>query len=102
MVAHAYGCEHWADFDERLGRHRQLYKLDRAESRVRVGGPLFRKDWDIVAALQKEHKATALNAGGITDDGLERISRLDHVTALAFDGGLTLTHEALLAVARMT
>ena len=101
MVAHAYGCEHWADFDERLGRHRQLYKLDRAESRVRVGGPLFRKDWDIVAALLKEHKATALNAGGITDDGLERISRLDHVTRLDFDGGLRLTDEGLLHLARM-
>ena len=101
MVAHTYRCENWAEFVGRIGRGRRLYKLDRAESRVSVGGPLFRNDWETVAAIIEEHKAATLHAGGITDDGLERISRIHHVTRLDLDGGMLLTDDGLAHLARM-
>lgn len=60
------------------------------------------RDWDTVIDLMEANRIPGLDADGqMTDDALERISRLDHVTSLKLGGSTQLTDEGLLHLARM-
>lgn len=59
-------------------------------------------DWDAVISLMKEKGIPGLNAEGqMTDEALERISHLEHVTHLNLGGSDELTDDGLLHLARM-
>jgi hypothetical protein len=59
-------------------------------------------DWDDVISLLKEHQWPGLGANGqMTDALLERISALDHLTALSLDASSGLTDEGLQYLARL-
>ena len=59
-------------------------------------------DWDRLIGVMKERRICALRAGGfMTDDVLERIAGLDHVTSLDLGGSRELTDRGLRRLARM-
>ncbi|MEK7833308.1 MAG: hypothetical protein AAB401_19620 [Acidobacteriota bacterium] len=59
-------------------------------------------DWDAVVSLMNEKGIPGLNAEGrMTDEALERISHLEHVTHLNLGGSDELTDDGLLHLARM-
>jgi hypothetical protein len=59
--------------------------------------------WDVAIELLEAGRYTALDANGqMTDELLERISRIGHVGALGLAGSSMLTHQGLRHLARMT
>ena len=60
------------------------------------------RDWDEVISLLREHQWAGLGASGqMTDVLLERISVLDHLTALSLDGSAGVTDDGLQLLARL-
>jgi hypothetical protein len=114
IVAHSYGFDSWAQFaasvnqppaDPRsaaifLSSTPPFYKIDWKENRLSVRGLQSPRDWDTIAAVMREHRIVRLQAGGMSDAGLDRISRLDHVTHLHI-GGNALTDDGAQHLARM-
>jgi RNA polymerase sigma factor (sigma-70 family) len=77
-------------------------KLFRLDAKWNEQSVTRARDWDTVIGLLREQRIPGLNAEGqMTDDALERISRLDHVTALNLSGSSQLTDDGLLHLARM-
>jgi hypothetical protein len=115
MVAHAYGFENWDAFgasfqqlpeDPRsapifLSTRPPFYKIDWKENRLTVQGPQADQNWDAIFAVIKEHRIAKLNAPGVTDAVMQRLSRLDHLTDLDIGGSKALTDEGALHLARM-
>ncbi|MGH7712886.1 MAG: hypothetical protein ACREOG_16470, partial [Gemmatimonadaceae bacterium] len=61
------------------------------------------RDWDEVIDVMRERRLTGLHAGGqMTDALLDRISRLDHITALDLGGSKGLSDDGLRSLARLT
>jgi len=78
------------------------FSIDAKENRIGPQRNLTDREWDQLIAVMKEHRITALDAGGLmTDDVLARIAALDHVTSLSLGGSRQLTDEGLLHLARM-
>ncbi len=60
------------------------------------------RDWDEVFDLMRERRSPGLHANGqMTDDLLERCSRLDHLTTLDLEGSRQLTDAGLRHLARL-
>ncbi len=60
------------------------------------------RDWDEVLGVLAEKRLTGLHAEGqMTDAVLERLSRLDHITALDLNGSRALTDDGLRHLARL-
>jgi hypothetical protein len=78
------------------------FSIDAKENRISAQRALTDREWDRLIAAMKERGVTALDAGGLmTDDVLERVAALDHVTALSLGGSRQLTDEGLGHLARM-
>ncbi|MEX2261475.1 MAG: hypothetical protein WD696_05970 [Bryobacteraceae bacterium] len=78
-----------------------FYEIDPKENTISVRGPMSEKDWDTIVALMKERQIGSLSAGGMTDAALDRLSRLDSITRLSFDGSMQLTDAGLPHLARL-
>ena len=60
------------------------------------------RDWDEIIATMRDRCLTAVNAGGqMTDDLLERFSRLEQITELQLEGSKGLTDDGLRHLARL-
>jgi hypothetical protein len=60
------------------------------------------RDWDEAVEMMAERQRNAFDAHGqMTDDALERLSRLDHVTSLRLAGSKALTDAGIAHLARM-
>ena len=60
------------------------------------------RDWDEVFAVMREQRLPGLHASGqMTDDLLERFSRLDHLTALDLEGSKGLGDDGVRHLARL-
>ncbi|HEY6333195.1 MAG TPA: hypothetical protein VI756_27980, partial [Blastocatellia bacterium] len=113
MVAHAFGLENWTEFTASLGtmpksgRRRPqtsqaaLYTIDETDHALSVRGPQSEKDWDAILNAIEEHRVVRLNAGGVTDAGMERVSRAGCLTSLNIGNSGLLTDDGLLKLARM-
>jgi hypothetical protein len=78
------------------------YALDPNESAISPCRRMSETDWDRLIGVMKERRICALRAGGfMTDDVLERIAGLDHVTSLDLGGSRELTDRGLRRLARM-
>jgi hypothetical protein len=78
------------------------FSIDAKEDRINPQRTLTDGEWDRLIAAMKERGVTALEAGGLmTDDVLERVAALDHVTSLSLGGSRQLTDEGLAHLARM-
>jgi hypothetical protein len=61
------------------------FHFDETRGRLQVRGALANAQWaDVVQAI-REHGITDVEAGGITDDGVKRLSSCDGITALSHD-----------------
>jgi hypothetical protein len=79
-----------------------FYRIDWQRRRLSLRPPvLASRDWDTIVAVMKEHELTGLEDGGlITDEGLARLTGLEHLTSLTI-GSERLTDDGLLQLARM-
>jgi hypothetical protein len=109
VLAREYGFESWAKLKHYVetaeppaSQQLPFYWIDRRENTISVRGSLSEKDWDAIIAAMKEHHITGLTAPGITDAALDRLSRLDHITHLNFDGSMQLTDDGLAHLARLS
>ena len=78
-----------------------FYKVEWPDNLLSVRGPQSEGDWDTIVAVMKEHRIAKLNAGGISDAGMQRIAELDHVTHLNIENSKALTDEGARHLARM-
>jgi hypothetical protein len=116
LIARQYGFESWAKLaecvaqppgDPRSAPHGlsfspPFYRIDWQANTIQPRPPLSDQDWEGICAVMKDHRITGLNAGGqMTDAAMERLSRLDHVTRLIFDGTKRLTDDGLRHLVRM-
>lgn len=105
MIAHAYGFSEWDSFAEHFtsapasprGTPPVFHFED--DGTLHVSGPLSTGDWDSVAAAMKERGIESLCAGGISDAALARLSHLDHLTDVDFDGSTELSDAGLKLLA---
>jgi hypothetical protein len=115
MVAHFHGFPSWEKFAVAVTHPREdarppafgmsasppFYRIDWRENAIQVAGPISGEDWEKVAGVIAEHRIARVQAGGATDAAVEMLSRLDHITALNFDGTPLLTDDGLMRVARL-
>src|SRR5262249_37579443 len=115
IVAREYGFEGWAAFVESfrqapadprsasvfINNRPPFYKIDWKENRLTVRGPQSDSDWDEIIAVMNEHQIGKLNAGGITDSAIRRVTRLGVLTDLDIGGSKHLTDDGLLQLASM-
>jgi hypothetical protein len=116
IVAHFYGFSSWAEFAQSLAQNRTgprgpaagpardtplFYRINWKENSISVHGPMSAADWETVASVIAEHKIATVHAGGMTDEGMERISRLEHITRLNCDGSMLLTDDGLAHLQRL-
>jgi hypothetical protein len=60
------------------------------------------RDWDEILAVLRAQRLDGLEANGaMTDEQLDRLSRLDHVTYLSLAGSQAITDEGLAVLARL-
>ena len=112
LVARAQGFATWealATFAHAMPRSGQalaakpveVFASDDDDSDARPVS-LRSRDWDEVLALLQERRLPGLNASGqMTDALLERVSRIDHVTALDLSGSRGVTDAGLRLLARL-
>jgi hypothetical protein len=115
MVARQYGFESWAKLVEslaqppgdvgtsRLGLSSSppFYRIDERRNALEPRPPLSDADWDTIFGVMKDRGVTGLRASSMTDSAMERLSRLDFVTRVNFDGARHLTDDGLQYLARM-
>jgi hypothetical protein len=115
MVAQFYGVESWAKLvgsvnqkprDPRsaplyISNAPPFYQIDWKENRLSVRGPQSPSNWERIASVMAEYGITKLWAGGISDDGMERISKLGQVTELHISDSPVLTDDGARLVSRM-
>jgi hypothetical protein len=79
-----------------------FYRIDWKTNTLQPRQPLTDADWDVIIEVIREHAVTGVNGNGqVTDSALERLSHLEHVTALELGGSKRLTDEGLQHLARM-
>ena len=112
LVARQLGFEHWDELVKSLTpgapqpvgpspREEAFYRINRATNTMEIHGPIAPQHWDTVVGVMKEQGITGLMAGGMTDDALARVSRLDQITRLGV-GGAMLTDDGLQHLARLS
>ncbi len=111
LIARQMGFDTWAGLvrsvkpagggQADLGAIAGLYRIDHEKNTIEVHGPLASRHWDAVIAVIKEQGVTGLSAGGITDEALDRVSRLPMITRLLVEGAL-LTDAGMQHLARCT
>lgn len=78
------------------------FVVDTADLRIAPRRYLTSLEWDRLIAAARERHVTALDASGLmTDEVLERVATLAHVTALSLGGSRQLTDAGLRHLARM-
>lgn len=119
IVAHSYGFESWIAFVQSVTLPRvdpaagegsaplfvsatpPFYTIDRTAGSLSVRGPQSEKDWSTIVAVMQEHSIARLNAGGMTDAAIERLSQLDSLTHLHIADSQGVTDRGILHLARM-
>ena len=109
LVARAQGFESWdalAAFAASVPPGKTLAtKVVGAFTRTDAGEKeiaIRTRDWDELFAVMRERELPGLHASGqMTDALLERVARLEHVTALDLEGSKGLTDDGLRHLARL-
>ena len=116
FVARQHGFESWARLIEMIAQPPSappstplglsstppFYRIDWEENTIEPRPPMSAKDWDTIFDVMKELRITGMKANGLmTDEAMEGLTRLDHVTYLDLGGSKRLTDEGLKRLARM-
>lgn len=78
----------------------RFYRINKETNTIEVHGPLPPHQWAAVADVIRERGVTGVRAGAITDEGLDRVTRVDRITRLLVEGGL-LTDAGMRHLARL-
>ncbi|HEX6049088.1 MAG TPA: hypothetical protein VFZ21_07465 [Gemmatimonadaceae bacterium] len=79
-----------------------FYRVDEHARTIEVRGPMSEHEWDAVFAVMREMRLTSLQgAGHVSDSGLERLARLDHVTSVDLSFARRVTAAGLRHLARL-
>lgn len=110
LVAREHGFENWQTLTQYLAalsantsriaaKPVSLFSLDAKGTRQRVASE---RNWDTVLGLMREKQIPALHAEGqMTDAVMDRLSQLDHITALDLSGSKEFTDSGVRYLARM-
>ncbi|HSE18272.1 MAG TPA: hypothetical protein VLB46_14540 [Pyrinomonadaceae bacterium] len=116
LFASIFGFKDWAAFEHSLSEPPRdlrsasivlsstppFFRIDWKNKSIDPCQPMSNKDWDVVFAVVKELGLTSVHANNMMgDEDLERLSQLDHVTSLDFDGSQFITDKGLHYLARM-
>jgi hypothetical protein len=116
LFASVYGFKDWAAFEHSfnepsrdlrsapivLSSKPPFFRIDWKNKSIDPCQPMSNKDWDEVFAVVKELQLTTIHANNMMgDEDLEKLSQLDHVTSLNFDGAQFITDKGLQYLARM-
>lgn len=108
ILAREYGFESWAKLKHHLEAMQSscpeqlpFYWIDQRQNTISVHGSMSEKDSDGILGVMKEHHITGLTAPGISDAACDRLSRVDHIMRLNFDGSTQLTDQGLAHLARL-
>jgi Leucine Rich repeat len=106
LIARTSGFGNWIALSEAVAKGIPSavppYAIDAREDRIAPRRDVTQKEWDTIAAVMKEQRISALEANGLmTDEVLQRIAGLDHVTSLSMAGSRQLTDDGLQHLARM-
>jgi hypothetical protein len=99
LVAHAYEFANWEDFAASVHTPPQdphsapvfmsaappFYKIDWQEGRLWARGPQTAGDWARIFDVMAAHGIAKLSAGGIVDEAMPELARLDHITHLQLE-----------------
>ncbi len=103
-LARRYGFESWP----RLAHHVAAtdaaaagrFRIDRESHTIEVRSPIPLEQWDLVVDVMREQGITGLRSGAVTDQALERVATVEHVTHLLIEGG-SVTDEGLRHLGRL-
>jgi hypothetical protein len=114
VVARQYGFESWVAFAESLAQPARaasstdagrsappFYRIDEERRVIRPQPPLSDGDWEVIFGIMRERDLAGIATAAITDRALERLSRLDFVTKLDFEGAQGLSDDGLRLLSRM-
>jgi len=116
LFASIYGFKDWAAFERSLNEPPPdlraapivlsttppFFRIDWKNKSIDPCQPMSNKDWDVVFGVVKELGLTSVHANNMMgDEDLEKLSQLDQVTSLNFDGANFITDKGLQYLARM-
>jgi len=103
LVAQRTGFANWDNLAASVASSRSpLYRIDSSTSTLRVQQPLDDRGWEALIDIMREHRISALDAGGqMTDYALERLPSLDQITTLKIEGSKRVTDEGVRHLERM-
>ena len=74
--------------------------IDRERGTIDVRGPIGLDQWNAVVDVMREQHITGLRCGAITDQALERVAEVEHVTRLLIEGE-SVTDDGLRHLGRL-
>lgn len=110
VVAREFGFDTWAALAESLAQPvvarsgtaaPPFFRIDERSNVIEPRPPLTDADWDAIIEVMKERRITGIRGSAITDRALERLARLDFVTAIHADGAQQLGDDGLSLLASM-
>ena len=79
-----------------------FFRIDWSNHSISPEQPMSKKDWENLFAVVKELRLTTVNSNNLmSDEDLETLSHIDHVTSLNLDGSKRITDKGLQYLARM-
>jgi hypothetical protein len=116
LFASIYGFKNWVDFEHSINEPRgdlrsapivlsstpPFFRIDWKNKSIDSCQPMSNKDWEHLFAVVKELGLTTVHANNMmSDEDLEKLSQLDHVTSLDFSGSQFITDKGLQYLSRM-
>ena len=116
LLARLYGFGSWEEFVESSNKppldlrsspavwssRPPFFRIDWSDKSIGPQQPMSKKDWENLFAVVKELGLTGVNSNNMmTDEDLEALSRIDHITSLDLGGSKRITDRGLQHLARM-
>ena len=114
VVARQFGFDTWVALAASMGQHADssgatpagvqappFYRIDAKRRIIEPHSPLSDTDWTTIFAVMKERGITGIASSALTDSSVERLSRLDFVTAINVGGARHISDDGLHNLARM-
>lgn len=116
LFSRLYGFKNWEEFVESSNKPPRdlrsapvvsssrppFFRIDWSNKSISPEQPMSKNDWQNLLAVVKELGLTAVRSNNMmSDDDLEALSHIDHITSLDLGGSQQITDEGLQHLARM-
>src|SRR5262249_11829455 len=99
LIARSSGFPNWPALIEAAatgkGAPGPPYAINKKDDHLYLRRIPTAKDWDTIIGVMREHRIPALEAQMMTDEALDRVSRLDFVTRLSLGGSRGMSDRGL-------